>query len=189
MMRLSQEAAVYPARGYYDLIVRPTVEEFFAQHDDPRRGMLACMALLHTVDHVFQNRSADGKKAEQEITRFNDTKSHLGQGLVPGTGTFGYATVQAFANASKHARLTRAKLNPGFGSKDYEIVAPGFVGELECNASYIGDEVGGVTVLWGKFSAINLKDAIEHTMGVLEAEFHELTDPIEEAPSVAQVDP
>ena len=170
---------MYRAREYYDLIARPTVAEFLADIDDPRRGMLACMALLHTVDHVFHNRIADGEKANEQVTRFNDAKSHLGEGLVPGTGTFGYATVQAFANASKHARLTRAKLNPGFGSKDYEIVAPGFVDELDCDASYIGDEVGGVTVLWDKFSAVNLKEAIEHTMRVLEAEFHELTDPPE----------
>lgn len=172
---------MYRAREYYDLIVRPTVEEFFAQHDDPRRGMLACMALLHTVDHVFQNRISDPEKANKAITKFNDIQSHLGTDGIPGTGSFGYAAVHAFANASKHARLTRPKLNPGFGSRDYEVVTPGFVDELECDASYIGDEVGGVTLIWDQCNAINLREAVEHMMGVLEAEFHELTDRAEEA--------
>lgn len=172
---------MYRAREYYDAMVRPTVAEFFDNHHDPRRGMLACMALLHTVDHVFQNRMTDPKKAEKAITAFNDTQSNLGVGGIPGTGSFGYAAVQAFANASKHARLTRAKLNPGFGSKDFEVVAPGFCGEMVCGESFVGDEVGGVTIHWDKYSAVNLREAIEHVMGVLEAAFHELTDAPERA--------
>lgn len=168
---------MYRAREYYDCIVRPTVQEFFAQHDDPRRGMLACMALLHAVDHVYQNRIADPKKAEKAISAFNDRQSGIGIEGTASTGALGYAAVHAFANASKHARLTRAKLNPGFGSKDFEVVAPAFVDELVIDESYLGDEVGGVTILWDEHHAINLKEAIDHTMHVLEAEFHELTDP------------
>ena len=167
---------MYRAREYYDRIVRPTVQEFFADHDNPRLGMLACMALLHTVDHVYHNRIADPKKAEKAVTVFNDRQSEIGAEGVTGTGTLGYAAVHAFANASKHARLTRAKLKPGFGSKDFEVVAPAFADEMVVGESFIGDEIGGVTILWDQHQAVNLREAVEHTMRVLEVEFHELTD-------------
>ncbi|ACB28425.1 hypothetical protein [Methylobacterium radiotolerans] len=167
---------MFPARDYYDRIVRPTVQDFQSSNTDVRLGMLACMVLLHTVDHVYQNRETDPEAANVAVGRFNRTHSDRSED----PGSIGYAVVRGFANASKHARLTGRDLNQGFGSRDFHIASPSFAGHIYAGNTYAGDEVGGVTILWREGRAVNLTDAIEHTMRVLEAEFHELTAPPEE---------
>ena len=44
---------------YYEKIAKPTAEQFFLENKNIRLAMLACMATLHVVDYVFQNRFED----------------------------------------------------------------------------------------------------------------------------------
>lgn len=145
---------MFAAAEYFEQIAKQTIDEFFADLDNPRRGMLACMALIHTVDHVFQNRFSDGKRADKMVRAFTRKAS---ENTASGAEQLHFAVVRGFANASKHARLTADSLNKGFGSKDFEIAAPGRVDEFVIDNSFLEDEVGGVTIRWGENVYVNLK--------------------------------
>jgi hypothetical protein len=90
------------AETYYRVIAKPTVEEFFQKNDDLRLGMLGCMATLHVIDYVYQNRVRDPKAAEREAARFKETArgEH-----------FFFEVIEGFALAR-----STAIFNPGRGS-------------------------------------------------------------------------
>ena len=113
------------AYDYYTNVVKPTVEEFLDKRADVRRAFLACMATLHTVDYVMQNREPDPKAADKLVDEFK--RDSLQQSSA-------FEVVAAFALASKHCRLTRGE-RPTFILETY-VVKPGAVLERKSMGSF-----------------------------------------------------
>ena len=72
-----QRAAMISARDYYDRVVIPTVGEFSSNNKDIRHALLACMATLHLVDYVMQNRELDPKKLTEWYLNFTRPRPPL----------------------------------------------------------------------------------------------------------------
>jgi hypothetical protein len=107
-----QELAMISATDYYTNIAKPTVDDFLARNDNVRLAFLACMATLHVIDYVAQNREPDDAQADQLVQRLKEHCRHsLG---LP------YRVIEGFALASKHCRLSRGDLR-GFHSGSYML--------------------------------------------------------------------
>ena len=155
------------ARDYYDRVVIPTVGEFSSNNKDIRHALLACMATLHLVDYVMQNRELDPKKADGMVSEFYAAAAAA-------DGNFAFCVVRGFALASKHCRLARGSLE-GFHSGDHMIAYPAFAGVMRAGASFAGDTVGGITIHWKAQQSVNLTNALKETLQFYEAKFPELT--------------
>lgn len=157
---------------YHRLVAVPTAEEFFQDNGSVRRAMLACMAVLHIVDHVVQSRSdvidkASARRADEEVERIAKdlTERHMS-----------FAVVRAYALASKHARIgLHRKFQPGFDSARAVDRPPAFAGRMVAGISFAGDTVGGITVRWSEHGHVNLTRALQTLLPVLEDEFPEIT--------------
>lgn len=155
---------MFKADEYYMELTLPTVGEYYADASNVRRGMLACMSVLHVIDHIFQNRNPDPKKANDEVRDECDAVSDR--------DTM-FAVVRGFANASKHAVLTN-KLNPGFGSKDYlQPQGGGLSDGMVLSGSVLDDTSGAVMVKW-KDQNINLQMALSSVLKMLVQAYPEL---------------
>lgn len=162
------------AADYYTLIVRPTADEFFRRNSDVRLAMLACMATVHVVDHVVQNRmsvttKAEAMAADEEVVRLtNDLADrHVC-----------FAVVRAYGTASKHGKIgLQRKFQPGFDSGRGIDCPPAFAGVMVAGLSFYGDSVGGITIRWTERGHINLTRALRELLPILEGEFPELVPP------------
>ena len=157
--------------AYYRLVAKPAAEEFFQDNGNVRRAMLACMAVLHIVDHFVQGRSevtdkASARQADEEVERVTKELSER---------HMFFAVVRAYALASKHARIgLHRKFQAGFDSSRAIDRPPAFAGVMVAGISFAGDTVGGVTVQWAEQTHVNLTRALRALLPILEAEFPEL---------------
>jgi hypothetical protein len=152
------------ARGYYEIVVLPTVSMFSSHNKDIGLALLSCMASLHVVDYVMQNREADIETANDMVSAYCRTAAER---------SFPFCVVRAFALASKHCRLSKESLK-GFHSGNYMIAYPSFAGVARCGATFMGDTVGGVTIHWKGTQFVNLSNALKLTLEFYEKEFPEL---------------
>jgi hypothetical protein len=166
--RMGQEqTAMISASDYYTKIAKPTVDDFLAHNDNVRLAFLACVATLHVIDYVAQNREPDDVLANQLVDRL---KAHCREHL-----ELRYCVVEGFALASKHCRLSRDDLK-GFHSGRYMLAYPAIVGVMRAGESFIGDETGGVTIHWKEREYVNLAKALTRTLAFYEAEFTEVAE-------------
>lgn len=149
---------------YWNNIARPTVQDFFNDRNNVRLAMLACMAVLHTVDYLIQNSEPDAKTANKQIKVFTDEAAQRSPA---------FRVVRDFALAAKHCRLTSH--HPGYQSDQFMIAAPSFAGEFMAGLTFVGDITGGVTVQIGEHEYANLYETLHSVIAFLEAEFSELT--------------
>ena len=149
------------AAQYVSLIVEPTLEEFRQNVDDLRRGMLASMAVLHVVDFVMQNREATPKAGDDAVAAFKKRMAGV---------QWGFDTVNLFALASKHGALRNPQ---GFDIGKHMVAAPAFADVMVIDGSFLGDEIGGITVEVEPTVYVNLLEALDATMALYRAEFSE----------------
>jgi hypothetical protein len=90
---------VISAYDYYTKVAKPTVDEFRKRNKDLRLALLACMATLHVIDYVMQNRKSDPLADDNLVRNFKQDK---------GRTHLSFRAVEAFALASKHCRLAKA---------------------------------------------------------------------------------
>jgi hypothetical protein len=79
------------AYDYYRKIAKPTVDAFLFNNGDIRLAFLACMATLHVIDYVTQNKAPSPEEGERWVREF-----------CAGEKSFAFQVVKAFATASKH---------------------------------------------------------------------------------------
>lgn len=167
------------AADYYNRIARPTVEDFYRHNSDVRLAMLACMATLHVVDHVVQNRMAvttpaEARAADEQVMQLTSelTERH-----------FPFEVVRAYGTASKHGQIgLQRRFQPGFDSGRGYHAPPSFAGVMVAGVSFLGDTVGGITLRWTEHGHVNLTNTLRALLPILEQEFPEIvTAPAEEA--------
>ncbi|MCJ2126449.1 hypothetical protein [Methylobacterium sp. J-077] len=160
------------AAYYYNHIVRPTVDEFCCNNSDVRLAMLACMATLHVVDHVVQNRmpvttKKEAELADAEVIRItNDLAERC----------IFFAAVRAYGTASKHGRIgLQRRFKPGFhtGSAYYAPPLPEEI-LVRTNVRFLHDNAGGIHLRWSEGGYINLTQSLSSLLPILETEFPEL---------------
>lgn len=164
---LRESQRMISAFDYWDRIAKPTVEEFLANRKDVRRGMLAAMVVLHAVDYVFQNR---GRETNAKI---ND-KAVKDFKLRAAKTSFEFRVAQDFALAAKHCQLSQ-ETKVGFHSGQYMVADSAFVGQMVPGRSFLGDEVGGVTIQIEDHRYANLVRSLKGAVAFLERELPELT--------------
>ena len=170
------------AADYYSRIVRPTVDEFCGRNGDVRLAMLACMATLHVVDHVVQNRMTVATKMEAEVADAEMMRitNDLADRHLP------FAVVRAYGTASKHGRIDlQRKFQPGFDSGRDVAQPKASFGSFSFGLSSMGDTVGGITIQWDERRRINLTRALQALLSILEEEFPELVTAVIEPPADA----
>jgi hypothetical protein len=157
-----KETIVISAFRYYTEIVKPTVEEFFRNNKDLRLAMLACTVTLHVIDYVAQNKASNAREGQKEAEALK-AKART---------QFCFKVVEGFALASKHCSLSS---QPGFDSGKHMVAYPSFAGVAVAGATFLGDEIGGITVHWTELGYVNLTAALKATLEYLDSEFPELT--------------
>lgn len=63
---------MFSAKEYWDRVVIPSAEDFYAENRSVRLAFHACSSTLHTIDYVLQNRESDADSANRligEITK------------------------------------------------------------------------------------------------------------------------
>lgn len=156
------------ARDYYQKIAVPTVEDFLAKNDDLRLAMLACMASLHVIDYVFQNRCDEPKDADN-LAR--DCCEEFAKRHYP------FFVVRTAGLAAKHCKLKK----DGFVVNARYLPADTLA--WASSQSWLSsDTIGGVYVEWrdpqdtgSGGRVINMTAALKATRAFLEKEFPELT--------------
>jgi len=159
----AEVGTVIPAADYHLIIVRPSLDEFYASNGDLRLAMHAATSLTHAIDYVFQNRGPDPRTAgvAAEVYR---------RELV--ARCFSFQVVEAFAMASKHCTMNRADLR-GFSSDRQARFVASFYGPR--GRRFLGDKVGGICIHWTEYGWVNLTNALRGACAELERELHELT--------------
>jgi hypothetical protein len=113
------------ARAFFLGTVRPTVEEFFADVNNVRRGRLAAIVLFHMADYWnFEVTSLPTDETLQQILR----------DLIIDCPEFGL--IKDVANSSKHDRLTRG--NRRISGSDQIARKPGIF-EAPFNVAMFGE--------------------------------------------------
>jgi hypothetical protein len=174
------------AVDYYSRIVRPTVDEFCGRNGDVRLAMLACMATLHVVDHVVQNRMTvttkkEAEAADAEVMRITND---LADRHLP------FAVVRAYGTASKHGRIgLQRKFQPGFDTGRATNRPRSFLSVSQFGRGFMGDKVGGITVRWSEHGHVNLTKALQALLPILEQEFPEIASGKAEGDEGRPLDP
>jgi hypothetical protein len=160
--RQDEETRMISPKEYYDVVVKPTVDEFQLKNDDIRLALLASMVTLHVVDYVMQHRASSPKEGDKWVHDFNADAA---------TKPFAFQVVREFALASKHCQLSKA---PHRSADDHIVATPAFVAVMQLGRTFLGDTVGGVTIHWKDNQYVNLSQALTATLKFYEAEFPEI---------------
>jgi hypothetical protein len=118
------------ACDYYANVAKPTVDEFRKQNKDLRLALLACMASLHVIDYVMQNRTSDPLVGDDLVRDFKQNKART---------NLSFRAVEAFALASKHRRLAKGP-NKGFHSGKHKTTYRSIAGEAMSGRTFMGDQ-------------------------------------------------
>lgn len=153
------------ATDYHRIVVRPSLDEFYANNGDLRLAMHAATSLTHAIDYVFQNQGPDPKTASANADVYR--RDFVGR-------CFSFQVVEAFAMAAKHCTLSRADLR-GFSSGQQKRFFPSFAGVAMAGATFCGDTVGGICIRWSEYEWVNLTAVLQVACSKLEAELPELT--------------
>ena len=89
---------------YYEKMVLPSVEEFRNRPGDIKLAFQACIATVHIIDYIEQNKTVDPKKGECETK--NTMKLHC-------EASADFKLIRDFGFAAKHCRLTKTKTHSG----------------------------------------------------------------------------
>ena len=152
------------AADYNQLVVHPSLDEFYANNGDLRLAMHAATSLTHAVDYVFQNRGPDPKTANTAIEIYRRDLA---------TRCLSFRVVEGFAMASKHCTMNRKDLK-GFSSSQQARFYPSILGVMRLGQTFLGDTVGGICIRWTDHGWVNLTEALQEACAELEAEFPEL---------------
>lgn len=154
-----------PATEYHAVIVRPSLDEFYARNGDLRLAVHAAISLTHAIDYVFQNRGPNPKAAGSAAENYR-------RDLVE--RCFSFRVVEGFAMASKHCTMNRADLK-GFSSSEQGRYHPSVAGRMIAGRFLAGDAVAGVCVRWLGHGWVNLTKALRASCAILETELPDLT--------------
>ncbi len=151
------------AADYHRIVVRPSLDEFYANNGNLRLAMHAAISLAHVPDYVFQNRGSDPKAASAAAEAYRKDLA---------ARCFSFRVVEGFAMASKHCTMSRAGLR-GFSSDRQARFVPAFMGVR--GRKFMGDRVGGIFVRWTDRGWANLTNELRTACAELECELPELT--------------
>ena len=153
-----------PAAEYHRIVVRPSLDEFYARNGDLRLAMHAATSLTHAIDYVFQNRGPEPKAAGNaaEVYRRDVVRR-----------CFSVRVIEGFAMASKHCTMSRADLR-GFSSSEQKRFYPAFADVAFVDLTFLDDTVGGICIRWPDRGWVNLTHALRGACAILETELPDL---------------